>query len=561
MPRPRSFWAWGHDDKFPSPKARQALAARLGTVFGEVPDVTALPTFDAVSLPEPRFNPPLELRSFGTTDRLERAIHTYGRGYPDLVRGFRGDFRNAPDWVFFPTEEAQIVLLFRFCEKEGIALVPYGGGTSVVGGIECTVTGRFRGVACVDLSRMNRVLQVDEVSRAARIQAGATGPDIAGQLAPYGLALRHYPQSFELSTLGGWIATRSSGHYATLHTHIDDFVESVRMITPAGVFETRRVPSSGAGPDPDRLVLGSEGTLGIVTEAWIRLQARPRWRASASVLFDDFDDGIAAARMLSQSGLNPTNCRLLDGAEAVLHRVPSEGKAVLLLAFESADHPIETSMERALSIATDLGGRCNEEPKYTTDVVHSLAPRPTHGTSRPPPAIGGTLENVAHDVEASGTWKQAFYEAPYLQSALVSLGIICDTFETACTWESFPRLHAAIVDAVTAAMKNVAGGGIVTCRLTHVYADGPVPYYTFVTRGAPGEELERWEAIKAAATEAILTHGGTVTHHHAVGRVHRAGWQKERSPLFEKVLEAAKRELDPHGILNPGCLLAREGTS
>jgi alkyldihydroxyacetonephosphate synthase len=554
MARVRSYWGWGYEDKFPRDDTRKAVGERLGAVFGKTPVSTPLPSLDAVTMAEPRYAPPVELRSIGTTDKHERAVHTYGRGYRDLVRGFHGDFSAAPDWVFHPTEEQHITALFRFCEKESIAFMPFGGGTSVVGGTELSPApgSRFRGTASVDMSRMDKVLDFDMTSRAARIQGGATGPRIAAQLHTHGYSLRHFPQSFELSTLGGWIATRAGGHYATLYTHIDDFVESVRMVTPAGVFETRRLPASGAGPSPERFVLGSEGAFGIITEAWVRVQPRPRWRASASVHFARFEDAVIAARMLSQSGLYPSNCRLLDPGEAMLHQVATDGTSVLLIAFESADHPVEPWMERALSIATDLGGD-GDEPKYTTDVVNSMAPRassipaPPPSTNRPP--------SIDHDADDASTWKQSFLDAPYLQSALVSMGVVCDTFETACTWDRFAKLHDAVTRAVDAAMKEACGGGIVTCRFTHVYSDGPAPYYTFVAPGRPGAELEQWAKIKSAASEALLAHGGTITHHHAVGRLHRPWWEKERSPLFEAVLTAAKDRLDPGGILNPGCLL------
>jgi alkyldihydroxyacetonephosphate synthase len=400
---------------------------------------------------------------------------------------------------------------------------------------------------------MDRVLEVDATSRLARIQGGATGPRIAEQLAPSGLTLRHYPQSYELSTLGGWIATRAGGHFATLHTRIDDLVAAVRMLTPAGVIETRRVPSSGAGPDPTRLVLGSEGAFGIVTEAWVRVQPRPRWRASASVRFPRFDQGVRAARALAQSGLYPTNCRLLDPAEAMIHRVGSGESAVLLLAFESADHPVEPWMERALSIATDLGGACEEEPRYTTEVGPSH--RPPGAPAAPPQAASTSEPGSPRDALDAAVWKKAFLDAPYLQSALVSLGVLCDTFETACTWDRFDALHAAVTKATEAALHAACGAGVVTCRFTHVYPDGPAAYYTFLAPSRTGEEIAQWTTVKAAATEAVLAAGGTVTHHHAVGRVHRPFWEQERSPLVAQVLLATKAQLDPRGVMNPGCLL------
>lgn len=549
MARVRSFWGWGYEDKFPNDEARRALSERLASIFGNsqrAPSLRPLPSADALKLRPPAFSPPVELRSFGTTDARERATHTYGRGYRDLVRGFAGDFSAAPDWIFYPTEESQLTLLFRFCEQEAIALVPYGGGTNVVGAVEHVPGAHHRGTACVDLSRMDRVLEIDTASRAARIQAGATGPRISEQLTPQGLSLRHYPQSFELSTLGGWIATRAGGHYATLYTHIDDFVQSLRVLTPAGVIETRRLPASGAGPAPERLFLGSEGAFGIVTEAWMRVQSRPRWRASASVRFARFAEGVAATRALSQSGLFPSNCRLLDENEVLLHDVPAGGKAVLLLAFESADHPVEPWMERALSIATDLGGNCDDEPKYSMDI----------NSSRPPPVPARQdRPNTGRVSDDANSWKRSLFDAPYLQSALVSLGVVCDTFETACTWERFPELHAAVTRAVDGAMKTVCGAGMITYRLTHVYPDGPAPYYMFIAPGRVGAEIEQWTAIKSAAMDAIVANGGTVTHHHAVGRVHRPWWEKERSSLFESALVATKDRLDPQGIMNPGCLL------
>lgn len=554
MSRLRSYWGWGYEDKFPGDEARKAVAARLGAVFGKNPELRAVPSLHTARMADPRYTPPVELRGIGTTDRHERALHTYGRGYRDLVRGYNGDFAAAPDWVFHPTEEQHLTALFRFCEKESIALVPYGGGTSVVSGTEHSAGGRFRGTASVDLTRMDKVIEVDMTSRAARIQGGASGPRISEQLNPYGVSLRHFPQSYELSTLGGWIATRAGGHYATLYTHIDDFVESVRMVSPAGVMETRRLPASGAGPSPERFVLGSEGAFGIITEAWVRVQSRPRWRASASVHFARFEDAVIAARILSQSGLFPSNCRLLDPGEAMLHEVAKDGTSVLLIAFESADHPVEPWMERALSIASDLGGD-GDEPKYTTDVVNSVAPRASSIPAPPPSASTGRPPSIDHDTAEASLWKQAFLDAPYLQSALVSMGIVCDTFETACTWDRFDALHDAVTKAADAAMKEACGAGLITCRFTHVYPDGPAPYYTFIAPGRAGAELEQWAKIKAAASAAILANGGTITHHHAVGRLHRPWWEQERSPLFELAMSAAKDKLDPSGVLNPGCLL------
>ncbi len=388
-----------------------------------------------------------------------------------------------------------------WCASTGTAVVPYGGGSSVVGGVECdadrTVT--------LDLTALDRVLEIDATSQAARIQAGATGPVLEDQLRPAGLTLRHFPQSFEFSTLGGWIATRSAGHHATLATHIEDRVESLRVLTPRGVVETRRLPASGAGPAPERLFAGSEGTLGVITEAWMRVVGRPVFRAAASVVFDSFDDGVAAARALAQSGLHPSNCRLLDRAEA---RFSGTGdQPVLLIGFESAAFPVDTVLAQALECSGDHGGTPVAGP--------ASGPAP----SRSSPAGGGG--DPGRDPTAD-TWRRAFFDLPYLRDGLVAFGAI--------------------------------GGGLVTCRFTHVYPDGPAPYYTVIAPGRAGAELEQWAAVKEAASVAIDRAGGTATHHHAVGRDHRPGYDRERPDLFAAVLRAAKATLDPAGVLNPGVL-------
>jgi alkyldihydroxyacetonephosphate synthase len=399
-----------------------------------------------------------------------------------------------------------------------------------VSGVEADVGDAYAGAVSLDTRSMDRVLEVDTVSRAARIQAGATGPALERQLAEHGLTLRHFPQSFEFSTLGGWVATRAGGHFATLYTHIDDLVESVRMLTPTGVWESRRLPGSGAGPSPDRLALGSEGSLGVITESWVRVQQRPRWRSKANVLFDDFAGAAAAARAIAQAGLYPANCRAVDAREAMINMIPTHGKALLLLGFESSDHPLDAWMARALELAREAGGDCPDGP------VHSEA--------------GEKIEGAE-----AGAWKSSFIDLPYMLNAMVSVGVVADTFETACTWDRFEELHAGVIRDVRDAMKRVCGKGFITCRFTHVYPDGPAPYFTFFAPGRSGGEVEQWMAIKRAASDAVLAHGGTITHHHAVGRLHRPWYDRQRPEPFARALRAAKRELDPAAILNPGVLI------
>jgi alkyldihydroxyacetonephosphate synthase len=534
----KSFWAWGYEERLPNDEARKMLAETLGRALGfKGLTPRPLPKLEDVRIPAPRIPAPPHLD--GSASLLDRVTHTYGRSYRDIVRGFAGDFTPAPDWVAYPKDEAQIAKLLAYCSKEKIAVIPFGGGTSVVGGVEAVVGDGYRGVIALDLRNLDRVLEVDLTSRAARIQAGATGPRLEAQLAPHGVTLRHYPQSFEHSTLGGWIATRAGGHFATLYTHIDDLVESVRMVTPTGLFATRRLPASGAGPSPERLVLGSEGILGVITEAWVRVQARPRWRASANVRFAKLEDGVQAARAIAQAGLYPSNCRLLDAREAMLHGVSADGVTVLLLAFESADHPLDAWIDRALSLAKAAGGTCPDGTRLR-DAGQGTEERT------------GAAEAERGDAAA---WRQAFFDAPYLQSALITMGVIADTFETACTWDGFDALHRAVKDAVRGAMQDACGAGVISCRFTHVYPDGPAPYYTFLAPARPGEELAQWERIKRVASDALIANGATITHHHAVGRLHRPWHERERPEPFGRALQAAKRALDPAGILNPGVLV------
>ena len=529
----RKFWGWGAEGAGPSAAQSEGIGKTLagrfpGHEFVSIPP----PQLDEIALPASRVAAPATLAPLCSADAYDRAGHTYGKSYRDVVRAYARDFACAPDLVAFPHDEAELVALLEWCASAGHAVIPYGGGSSVVGGVEARgLRGRFPGVVSLDLGRMDRVLEIDRASRAARIQAGVLGPALEDQLRPHGLTLRHYPQSFEWSSLGGWIATRSGGHYATLYTHVDDFVESLRVVTPAGALETRRLPGSGAGPSPDRLFIGSEGILGVVVEAWMRLQDRPRFRAGASVTFDAFERGAEAVRAIAQAGLHPANCRLLDPGEAMLAGAGGGDRSVLLLAFESADHPLDPWMERALECARDHGG--------------------THpdGAGRTKVAADGEREGAA------GAWRKAFLDAPYLRDALVGLGFVSETFETASTWDRFPAFHAGVLEATRDAVRRVCGAGQVQARFTHAYPDGPAPYYTVLAPSRPGSQLAQWAEIKAAASAAILRLGGTITHHHAVGRDHRPWWESQRPPLFGRALAAAKGALDPAGILNPGVLL------
>jgi hypothetical protein len=271
MGRRRKFWGWGFEGEGPDAAQAAGIAGVLAKRFGVAElELAPEPRVEDLKLPAPRMAPPPRLAELCSTAALDRASHTYGKSYRDIVRAVRGQFEHPPDAVAFPRDEDDVVALLDWCSDAELAAIPYGGGSSVVGGVEPRVGERYRGTVSIDLMRLGGVLEIDPTSRAARVQAGIYGPALEDALRPHGLTLRHFPQSFELSTLGGWIATRAGGHYATLYTHIDDFVESLRLVTPSGIIESRRLPGSGAGPSPDRLAIGSEGILGIIVEAWMR---------------------------------------------------------------------------------------------------------------------------------------------------------------------------------------------------------------------------------------------------------------------------------------------------
>ena len=521
----RKHWGWGAESRQPSPRDLEAMAPMVRERLGFDAQAVEEPVpLGSVELPEPRVAPPASLADICAGDPHARATHALGKATRDIWRGFRGQFENVPDLVARPRDETEVEAVLDWCSDEGYAAIPYGGGTSVVAGVEPRLPREYPGVVTIDLGALDRVLEVDEVSRSALIQAGAPGPVLEDQLRERGLTMRCYPQSFEFSTLGGWVATRAGGHFATKLTHVDDMVESVRAITPAGEWESRRLPGSGAGPSPDRMLIGSEGILGVITEAWVRVLPRPEHKASCAVAFSSFAAAAEAVRELAQSGLDPSNCRLLDPAEAQWNGAGDGQHAMLMLGFESAHHPVEDDLRLALAAVRDHGG----EP----------GPVRTGGG-------GGSGE-------ASSAWRDAFLAAPYLRDSMAQLGVLTDTFETAITWERFEEFHARVTEAARAA---VGEPSLVTCRFTHVYPDGPAPYFTVLAPARRGSEVEQWDEIKAAVSDVLIDAGGTITHHHAVGRDHRPWYDRQRPDRFADALRAAKGAVDPAGVMNPGVLI------
>ena len=527
----RSFWAWCMESEEPTDADRAALASSLSQRYGTEIKAAPVPRAEDAELRPARIAVPERLAGWCATSTYERAFHAYGASFTDRTRAFNLDFPNPPDVVAHPRNEHELEVTLEWCDGNGFVTIPYGGGSSVVWGVnppdDCGPC------VTIALDRLDRVLEIDEVSRAARIQAGVLGPALEQQLKPSGHTLRHFPQSFRFSSLGGWIVTRSGGHYATNHTHIDDFVESVRMLTPRGWWESRRLPGSGAGPSPDRMVIGSEGILGIVTEAWMRIQRRPAFRATAGVTFETWAAGCEAVRAVVQAQLWPANLRILDPTEAARAAGLDGSRSLVIIAFESSDLSQRHNITEAVALARGAGGSVADEDIKVDD-----------GRGTPTGREG-----------AVGAWRDAFIGVQL--GVDTSLGLVSDTFETAITWDRWPAFDATVRERMSAALGAVFDDQhSLSCRFTHVYPDGPAPYYTWTGVAQPGSEISMWSEVKAASNEAVVEAGGTVTHHHAVGRMHRpGGYDRQRPELFADSLRAVKRTLDPNSILNPGVLI------
>ncbi len=515
-----AVWGWGDAGDEPRREDLLALAPYVSETTG-VPAQEPQTPAPLPELPPSRrlADLPPSLRALASDDPVDRARHAFGRSYRDLVRAMAGQVESPPDLVLRPADEQDVVDVLSWAGEVGAPVVPFGGGSSVVGGVEPR---GLDGAVSLDLSRLTGLVEVDAVSRAVQLRAGTFGPAAEAALKPHGLTLRFYPQSFERSTVGGWVATRAAGHFSSRLTHVDDLVESVRAVTPVGLWESRRLPGSGAGPSPDRALLGSEGTLGVITSAWLRAQPRPAHRWSGTLAAPDLATGGRAVRALLQAGLLPATCRLVDAGEAALTGTLTTGEAALVLGFESLAAPLGAETDLALELCRDAGLR--------------------------------VLEAGARG-EAGEAWRSTFVRAPYLRESLLLLGVLVETFETAITWDRFDALVADVTAATTDALRRVCGGGTVTCRLTHVYADGCAPYFTVLAPARRGSEVAQWDEVKGAASEALAAAGGTITHHHAVGRDHRPWYDRQRPDPFALALAGAKAAVDPAGVLNPGVLL------
>ncbi len=542
-PDPRMrWWGWGEDghDAPLSSSAQALLAGEIGALPDGRRDPVALAD---VRLPEPTLSTLARERLVAAVgeehvreDRLARVTHAAGRGYHDLVRLRAGEVAAAPDAVVYPADAEQVGAVLRACAQDGVAVVPFGGGTSVVGGVE-PWRGSFASVVALDLARLDGLVRVDATSLTATVQAGMTGPALEAALGEQGLTLGHFPQSFEFSTVGGWVATRSAGQASTGYGRIDALVLALRVVTPNGEIATRAVPATAAGPSLRELLVGSEGTLGVIAEVTLRVRRAPSVRRYEAFSLPSFEAGSDAFRALVQQGAAPDVARLSDPAETrVSLAMAGDGLSTRALATYLG---ARGRGDGCLAIAGWEGGGEQEVRRRRTATARILR---AHGA-------------LALGTPVGSAWEHGRFHAPYLRDELLALGVMVETLETATTWDRLAELHGAVVAALDGALRGRGTPPVVMGHVSHVYRAGASLYFTFVARQQAGEELQQWHAAKVAAGDAILSHGGTITHHHAVGRDHAPWLPGEVGGLGIQLLRAAKATLDPAGILNPGKLL------
>ncbi|NLF57049.1 MAG: FAD-binding oxidoreductase [Candidatus Hydrogenedens sp.] len=520
-----------------------AVWAWIGRVMGADPlPRTPVTPLSEITLPPPRLDRG-EIAALEAllspdrvkTDHYERAFHALGKSYHDLLWLRAGNITSAPDAVLYPLSAEETLAVVRHAARENIAVVPYGGGSSMVGGVNALAAPGQRGVVTLDMTLMDQVLKIDETSLVARVQAGAYGPQLEEALQARGFTLGHYPQSFEFSTLGGWIAPRSAGHQSNKYGKAEHWLVSARLASPCGLWETEGFPGSAAGPQLRDLVAGSEGVLGVITDAVVKIHRVPEVKDYRGYLFPSFGDGVEAAREMMQSGVPNAMIRLSDLSETHFY-------SALDACGAGADESV-----LFCAMLVGLEGDAGE-------VAHNL--------ERSKAII--KLHNGIHMGETPGrAWYEKRFLTPYLRDPMMDRGLGVDTLETATRWSNIARLHGVVTGAIVDALEANPGGpgmrGIVMSHISHCYRDGASLYFTFAFPRALDREVDQWLAVKRAASDAVAANGGTISHHHGVGVDHLPWVCAEKGGAAMDILRAAKRSMDPAGVMNPGKLLPPQG--
>jgi alkyldihydroxyacetonephosphate synthase len=535
--RDGKWWGWGDPAVEPTldDEALGVLRERIGEVE-PWPLARGLEEFEvpaAEGLPRALVEAVGEEHVFA--DDEDRLRHATGRGYVDLARLRNGALEAAPDAVLMPESAAALQRALEICAAEDVAVVPFGGGTSVVGGVEPLRGGHGRLVS-LDLGALRDVV-VDQRSLTARLGAGLRGPEAEQALGRFGLTLGHFPQSFEYATVGGFAATRSAGQASSGYGRFDALVSSVRLLAPAGDLTTLETPHTAAGPALRELVIGSEGVLGVIPDVTARVRPAPAVKRYEAWMAESFEAGSEIVRALAQGPGLPEIIRVSDEEE-------TEGT----LALSGPRGLSGRFFDRYLGMRRRRGGAL---------MIVGFEGDGEHVARRRALAVRALRDGgAAYLGQAAGrAWEHGRYQGPYLRDTLIGLGAMVETLETSHTWSRLGELHTAVGAAIRKALAGQGTPGLVFCHLSHAYADGASLYFTFISRARRGAELEQWGAVKRAASEAIVAHGGTITHHHAIGRDHRPYMEAEVGGTGLDVLRAVKEQLDPAGIMNPGKLI------
>jgi alkyldihydroxyacetonephosphate synthase len=543
-PRRDSKW-WGWGDPATRPQLDGEALAMLRERVGELAPAPRPEDLDGFSLPEAQPLPRALVEAVGedavfdsTEDRVR---HATGCGYRDLALLRGGRLDAAPDAVLLPADEAAVRRALDVCAAEGVAVVPFGGGTSVVGGVE-PLRGAHPRLVSLDLARL-RGVEVDRRSLTARLGAGLRGPEAEAALNAAGVVLGHYPQSFEYATVGGFAATRSAGQASSGYGRFDSLVSGLRLLAPAGDLRTLETPHTAAGPSLRELALGSEGVFGVIPEVTVRVRPAPEQRRYEAWVAESFEAGSEIVRALAQGPGLPDVIRLSDEEETGVSLALSgpRGLAGSLL----GGYLGLRGMRRGCLVVVGIEGDPESVARRRALAVRELR-------------RGG----AAYLGQAAGrSWEHGRYQGPYLRDALIDIGAIVETLETSHAWSRLGELHDAVATAIGDSLSAQGTPGLVFCHLSHAYPDGASLYFTFVARARRGDEIEQWAAVKRAAAEAIVAGGGTITHHHAVGRDHAPYMEAEVGKVGIEALQAVKRQLDPGGIMNPGKLIPSSSSS
>ncbi len=537
-PRRDSKW-WGWGDPAVVPELDGEALATLRERVGELEAWPLAAELDRFELPAPEPLPAALVEAVGEenvfTGAEDRVRHATGCGYADLARLRGGRLDEAPDAVLLPSDADAVRRVLSACAAEGVAVVPFGGGTSVVGGV-APLRGAHSRVVSLDLAAL-RTVEVDERSLTARLGAGLRGPEVEAALGAAGMVLGHFPQSFEYATIGGFAATRSAGQASSGYGRFDDLVSSVRLIAPAGGLRTLETPHTAAGPALRELVVGSEGAFGVIPDVTVRVRPKPAQRRYEAWIAEDFEAGAEIVRSLAQGPGLPDLIRVSDAEETEISLALSGPRGI---AGRALGGYLGVRGKRGGSlIVVGLEGGEESVARRRALAVRALR-------------RGG----AAYLGQAAGrSWEHGRYQGPYLRDTLIGMGAMVETLETSQTWSRLHELHAAVAAAIRGALTAEGTPGLAFCHLSHAYADGASLYFTFISRAKRGEEIDQWRSVKRAASEAIVANGATITHHHAVGRDHASYMQAEVGETGIEVLRAVKEQLDPAGIMNPGKLI------